>query len=579
MAWLWNLLNDRESLASAILVLALTIVLGLAIGNVRLGRVRFGVAGVLFSGLLLGHFGLGLEHAVSDFAREFGLVLFIYAVGMAVGPGFFNLFRAYGLRTNVFAVATILLGVAVAGAAVRLGGTAPPIAVGVLAGATTNTPSLAAATQTLREQPPELEAARAAVAQIGVDATNMTAAEVANELGKLPGLGYAVSYPSGVFGIILAFLILRWLFGIDPVEDARRLEHDVAPPAASLERRAVRLTRSELSGKTVDELTALAGVKAVVSRIRREGSVSTALGATRVATGDVLSVVGPADQLERFLAFVGEPVEAAEFADSGQVVARWIVISRRNLVGRTVERSEIAERFHVRLTRVRRGDIEILSFADFRLAFGDELMAVGAEAGIAALADEAGDVRKEVDEPHLLPMFFGIALGVVIGSIPLAVPGLAAPVKIGLAGGPLLIALAFSHFRRIGRLVFYLPRPANTALKELGIAVFLAAVGLKSGGRFLATLTQGDGIWWLAWGLAITLVPLLIVGIAAIAWFRAPYTAVVGVLAGGMTDPPALAFANSLTKSEMATPAYATVYPTAMILRVVSAQVFLAVGG
>jgi putative transport protein len=579
MAWLWSLLTDRQSLAGAILVLALAIVLGLAIGNVRLGNIRFGVAGVLFSGLILGHFGLGLEHAVSDFAREFGLVLFIYAVGMAVGPGFFNLFRAYGLRTNGYAVAAILLGAATAWLSVSVGGTAPSIAVGVLAGATTNTPSLAAATQTLREQPPDLEEARAAVAQIGVDAANMSAAEIERELGKLPGLGYAVAYPSGVIGIILSFLILRRLFGIDPVKDSLLLEQIVSPKAPPLERRAVRLTRADLAGKTIDELTALAAVKVVVSRIRRDGAVSTALGETRVAEGDLLSVVGAAADVERFGRFAGEPVDLDEFAESGDMVARWIVISRRNLVGRTVADSGIPERFHVRLTRVRRGDTEILSFADFRLAFGDELMAVGGVAGVALLAEEAGDVRKEVEEPHLLPMFFGIALGVIVGSIPLAIPGLAAPVKIGLAGGPLLIALAFSHFRRVGRLVFYLPRPANTALKELGIAVFLAAVGLKSGGRFVATLTQGDGVWWLAWGAAITLVPLLVVGIAAIALFRAPYTAVVGLLAGAMTDPPALAFANSLTKSEMAAPAYATVYPTAMILRVVGAQVFLAAAG
>jgi putative transport protein len=293
--------------------------------------------------------------------------------------------------------------------------------------------------------------------------------------------------------------------------------------------------------------------------------------------------------LETLCRHAGDLADVAEFDDSPDVVARWIVVSKRNLVGRTIEAARIMERFGVRLTRVRRGDTELLSFADLRLAFGDNLFAVGSPEGVAALADDAGDVAREVEEPHLLPMFVGIVVGVVVGSAPLAIPGLSAPLKIGLAGGPLLVALALSHVRRVGRLVFYLPKPANTALKELGIALFLAVVGIKSGGRFVETLTQGDGVWWLAWGIVVTLVPLLIVGVVAIAWFRAPYTAVVGVLAGSMTDPPALAFANSLTQSESASLTltqsesasltYATVYPTAMILRVVGAQVFLLVSG
>jgi putative transport protein len=353
----------------------------------------------------------------------------------------------------------------------------------------------------------------------------------------------------------------------------------VIPPQPPLEHRTVRVTRPELQAASAEELTAQAGTTAVVSRIRRDGRVQIALGTTPIATGDVLLVVGTPSELERFTRFVGETADGVDWNDSQDIVARWIIISRRNLVGRTIDAAQISQRFQVRLTRVRRGETELLPAADLRLAVGDELFSVGGDEAIAALAHEAGDVAREVEEPHLLPMFFGIGLGVVLGSIPLIVPGLAAPLKIGLAGGPLLVALVLSHVRRIGRLVFYLPRPANTALKELGIAVFLAVVGLKSGSRFVETLTQGDGVCWLAWGVGITLVPLLVVGITMIALFRMPYTAVVGVLAGSMTDPPALAFANSLTKSEGASLAYATVYPTTMILRVVGAQVFLIVSG
>lgn len=579
MTWLVKLLTDENSIATSILVLAATIVLGIAIGEVRIRGIKFGVAGVLFSGLLLGHFGLKLQHDAADFAREFGLVLFIYAVGMAVGPGFFNLFRAFGLKTNAIAVVVVVLGMIMAGISVRVGGVAPPIAVGVLAGATTNTPSLAAATQTLKDRPPDDAAARASLRQIGVDAADWEPEALRNEVEKLPGLGYAVSYPAGVVGIILSFVILRWLFGVDPVEDARRMEREVIPPQPPLERWSIRVTRAELASKSTDQVLALSDTNTVISRIRRGESVQIALGATPIAVGDVLLVVGTAAELERFSRFAGEAADIAEWGTSHEIVARWVVVSQRNLVGRKVEDAQLSQRLQVRLTRIRRGETELLPTDKLRLAFGDELFVVGGEEEIAAVAHEAGDVAREVEEPHLLPMFFGIGLGVIVGSIPFVIPGLAAPLKIGLAGGPLLIALVLSHVRRLGRLVFYLPRPANTALKELGIAVFLAVVGLKSGGRFMETLTQGDGVWWLAWGIGITLVPMLVVGIVMIAGFRTSYTATVGILAGSMTDPPALAFANSLTKSEGSSLAYATVYPTAMILRVVGAQVFLIASG
>jgi len=579
MNWLVKLLTDEHSIATSILVLAATIVLGIAIGEVRIRGIKFGIAGVLFSGLLLGHFGLKLQHDAADFAREFGLVLFIYAVGMAVGPGFFNLFRAFGLRTNAIAVAVVILGIVMAGSSVCVGRVAPPIAVGVLAGATTNTPSLAAATQMLKDRLPEDAAARASLQQIGVDATDWNSEALRNEVEKLPGLGYAVSYPAGVVGIILSFVILRRLFGVDPVEDARRMERDVIPLQPPLERWSIRVTRSELDSKPTDQVLTLSGTNAVVSRIRRGENVQIALGATPIAVGDVLLVVGTAAELERFCRFAGEAADVVDWETSHDIVARWIVVSRRYLVGRTIDNAQLAQRFQVRLTRIRRGETELLSTGKLRLAFGDRLFVVGGADEIIAFAQEAGDVAREVEEPHLLPMFFGIGLGVIVGSIPFVIPGLVAPLKIGLAGGPLLIALVLSHVRRLGRLVFYLPQSANTALKDLGIAVFLAVVGLKSGGRFIETLTQGDGVWWLVWGIGITLVPMLVVGIVMIAGFRTSYTAAVGILAGSMTDPPALAFANSLTKSEGSSLAFATVYPAAMILRVVGAQVFLIVYG
>jgi putative transport protein len=577
MAWLRELLTDEHSVATSILGLALTIGLGYVIGGIRIGSIRFGVAGVLFAGLLIGHFGFHLQPETAEFAREFGLVLFIYTVGMAVGPGFFNLFRAYGLRTNISAVTTVLLGTLLAWLSVVVAGVSPAISVGILAGATTNTPSLAAATQMLDDQPLEPAAVEMALRQIGVDGATLGPKAAKDEVEKLPGLGYAVTYPAGVVGIIASFLILRRLFGIDPVADARRMESEVLPPKAALVRRAARMLKAELVGKSLDQLVRDSGTSVVVSRVHRDNQTLVGLGTTVVARQDVLSIVGTSADVDKFTSHVGEPTDLAEFADSAEIVARWIVISRGDLVGRTIDGARMLERFHVRLTRVRRGETELLSFADLRLAFGDQLFAVGHADDVAALAAEAGDVAREVEEPHLLPMIVGIAIGVVLGSMPIVIPGLAAPLKIGLAGGPLIVALVLAHVRRVGRLVFYLPRPANTVLKELGIAMFLAVVGIKSGGRFVDTLTQGDGVWWLLWGIAVTLVPVLVVGTVSIGLFRAPYTAVIGVLAGSMTDPPALAFANSMTKSESASLTYATVYPTAMILRVICSQVFLIV--
>lgn len=575
MDWFVKLFTDEAAMATCLLVLALTIAGGLALGQVRFRGIRLGVAGVLFSGLLLGHFGLAIEHHALDFAREFGLVLFVYAVGLAVGPGFFNTFRRYGLKTNLLAVAIVLTGTFLAVVVSWVGGVSPAIAAGILSGGTTNTPSLAAATQTLRDQPLDPTAAAKALRQAGIAPEGMTPAQLAEETTKLPGLGYAVSYPFGVVGIILAMLILQRLFRVDPVTDAQAMERRLNVQPAPLERRAVRLTNAGLAGISTESLAEQAGTTATISRVWRNGKVLVALPDLPLAVDDVLLVVGTTPDLDRLRAYAGEAADASVFQAGQEITARWVVVSGKHFVGKSLEELQLEDHYQVRLTRVRRGETELPPLADLELAIGDSLYVVGPPEGIARLARKAGDRPKALEEPHLLPVFVGIALGVVLGSIPFAVPGLSAPLKIGLAGGPLLVALLLSRLQRVGPLVFYLPRSANLTLKDVGIAIFLAAVGLKSGSRFVATLTQGDGVWWMLWGAVITLVPLLLVGAVAYWGFGARFSAMVGVLAGSMTDPPALAFANDLTKSEIPGIAYATVYPAAMILRVVCAQVFL----
>jgi putative transport protein len=451
-------------------------------------------------------------------------------------------------------------------------------------GATTNTPSLAAAGQALRDYPPDVEEARTALAQVVPDHPLVSAngplseserEQLFAEVTKLPTMAYAVSYPGGVFGIIAAILLLRWLFRVDPVAEATVLEEQhrlETPPLANLH---VRVTNANLWGLSIADIPALDSLGIVISRIMRGSEESVTTSDVRLCSDDVLMAVGEPNKLQQLVRIVGERVEVDVSAIHSEIRVQWITVSRKEIAESTVAELALSQRFAVQLTRIRRSGIELPPMRNVRLHLGDEIRVVGLPESIAKVAAKMGDSPKQLGEPDLLPIFVGIIVGVLLGSIPFAVPGVPAGIKLGLAGGPLLVAILLSRIQRIGPIVWYLPRAANLTLKDVGIALFLASVGLTSGNLFADAFTQGSGLLWLAAGAAITLVPLLLIGILARLITKEHYATIIGMIAGSLTDPPALAFANSLTKSEIPSVAYATVYPLTMILRILAAQLMM----
>ena len=542
----------------AILVFSVLAATGLALGAIRVRGIGLGVAGVMFAGLVLGHYGVRLEDRILEFAREFGLVLFVFTIGMQVGPGFLASLRRQGLALNLLALAVVALGTAIAAALHFAAGVPVTALVGLLAGATTNTPSLAAGTQTLLEVT-RGDSALAASARVD------------------PGLGYAVAYPFGVLGVIVAMLSIRALFRIRLEEERGELERSMEIAAPRLSRRNLEVTNSNLAGLPLERLPLLAQSGIAVSRIYRDGALQVPRPDTPLATGDVLLAVGPAQALEDLRVVVGRESELDLSALPGPLTSRRLIVTRTAATGRTLAALDPARRFGVQITRIGRAEIELPGHPGLALQYGDTVLAVGEPSDIQRLAAELGDSPRDLNYPHLVPMFLGIALGVLLGVWPISLPGTPVPVRLGLAGGPLLTALVLSRIGRLGPLVWYMPTSANYMLREVGLVLFLGAVGLRAGGRFVETVVQGPGLAWVAWAALITLLPLLAVGVVARAGLRLNFVTLCGVLAGSMTDPPALSFASALSRSEAPALAYATVYPLAIILRVVASQLLVLV--
>jgi putative transport protein len=541
--------------APAALVLALVAGLGLALGSVKVRGVGLSTAGVLFVGLLLGHLGVAVEPEVLEFVRDFGLILFVTSIGLQVGPGFVASLRRSGLTLNLLAAAVVLSGVGLAAAAHLVLGIELPAVVGILSGATTNTPSLAAAQQALQE------VARDAAA--------------AAQAATIPPLGYAVAYPFGVAGVILAMLALKLAFRVStPVEEKllQRSLRSVAPP---LHRANLEVTNPNLDGLLLEKLPFTDRPGLVVSRVHHDGALLVPGPETRLAVGDVLLAVGRRKDLDDLRLLVGKESDLDLTSLPTPITSKRLIVTRKEVVGRTLGELGFAARFGVRITRVSRAELEMGAFPGFELRTGDALLAVGAPEDIRKAAAEVGDSPRDLNYPHLVPVFLTIALGVAVGLFPIHLHGMPAPVKLGLAGGPLLVAILLSRVGRVGPLVFWLPISANFMLREIGIALFLAAVGLRSGAGFVETLVNGPGLTWMAIGAVITLVPILLVGAIARAVFRVNFLTLTGVIAGSMTDPPALAFANGLAGSDAPTLGYVAVYPLTMILRIVSVEVLV----
>jgi putative transport protein len=553
MDWVFQVIST-PSVAQATIILGLVVGLGLALGSIRIYNIGLGIAGVLFSGLLAGHIlhhqNIELSHEMLEFAREFGLILFVYTIGVQVGPGFFASLRKQGLPLNLMAAAIVLVGAAVA-IGIKYAFHIPvPVVVGLFSGATTNTPSLAAAQQALKDVP------GTAVADL-----------------VLPGMGYAVAYPFGIIGIILTMVLVRWLFKIDPSRETQALAQMLDKDRPRLGNLNLEVRNAHLDGIMVGSIPTLAESGAVVSRVMSNGTARVAARETRIHVGDVLHAVGPQPALEQLKLIVGAESKVDVKQLPSKITTRRILVTHPGALGKTTAELELDQRFGVMVTRVNRAEVD-LPPVRAPLQFGDTVVVVGEEQSIAQVAAELGDSLKRLNHPQIIPIFIGIALGVLVGSWPLSI-GLPAPVRLGLAGGPLIVAILLSRLGNVGPVIWYMPSSANFMLRELGIVLFLACVGIRSGAGFWTTLTSGQGFLWMGLAAVITLLPLLLVALAARAFYKMNYLTLCGLLAGSMTDPPALAFAGHMTGSDAPSISYATVYPLVMLLRVLAVQIMV----
>ncbi len=550
MNWLSPLISSSP-VAHAIAMLSLVCVAGMALGSLKVRGVGLGTAGVLFAGIIAGHFIRPVDPHTLEFVKEFGLVLFVFTIGLQLGPGFFASLRRQGVRLNLIAAAVVLSGTVLAVALGQFLQMDSAAVLGVLSGATTNTPSLGAVQQTLATVPA------------------MTEGRLA-----LPALAYAVSYPGAIAGVIGTLLVLKAVFRIDPQREAA-LADEQRSRVEPLENCTLIVENPNLAGVAIDDIPARLETGVTVSRHRRAGEteVHVALGSTALQCGDALVAVGTRAALERFRCVVGRRSDEDLRRAPGGVTYRRVVVTHKDVIGKTLGELALDTRHGAVVSRVTRADIELAATDDLRLQFGDMVQVIGDGASLEKTAKLLGNSVKELNETHFIPLFIGILLGVVVGTMPIAFPGLPQPVRLGLAGGPLMVALVLGRFGRIGKLPCHMPVSANLAFREFGIALFFAAVGLAAGPKFFASVFSSDGLLWLGAGLCVTVLPLMLMGVFARGVLRTNYTVLSGLLAGSLTDPPALAFATSITRSDAPTLAYATVYPMTTLLRILCAQV------
>lgn len=544
---------EGHPVAEAILALALVAALGLALGGVKVRGLNLGIAGVLFSGIFLGHFGLKADPEILDFVREFGLILFVYTIGIQVGPGFFASLRRAGLPLNLLAAGTVIGGAAVTVLLAKAFGLDMAAAAGLFAGATTNTPALGAVQEAIK----------------GLD--GVTVEQLAT-----PALAYAVAYPFGIFGIILTMIAIRAIFRIETKKERDAFLAEQRQGVEPLERMNIEVTNPNFDGVPIRGIPGLEHLDVTVTRIRRRESeeASAAFLETELHLGDTVLAVGHGDDLENVRKILG--VESANdlMQAPGLAHMRGVVVTNKKVLGKMLRDVGLTA-FNVSVSRITRADIELPANPSLRLQFGDLLTLVGREEDLSRAAPVVGNSVKELNHTNFVPVFLGIALGVLVGLIPFQIGDMPAPLKLGLAGGPLIVAILLSRLGRIGQIVWHMPPNANIALRELGITLFLAAVGLKAGGHFLEILLQGSGWWWMGCGMVITLVPLMVAGVVARLWMKMNFMNICGLLSGSMTDPPALAFACTLGGSDAPTVSYATVYPLTMLLRILCAQLLV----
>ena len=538
----------KPSVGQQVLAISLTAAIGIMVGKIKVKGVSLGGAGALFVGILLGHIGMRIEPSVLHFMQEFGLILFVYTIGMQVGPGFIDSLKRHGLVLNILSVSIVLLGVL---ATVLIYFTTSmhdnvPVLIGMLCGAVTNTPSLGAA--------------NSALTAAGVDAS-------------LTGVGYAVAYPFGVIGIILVMILVRVFFKQKPDVAAAEYQKEIAEQSKEIVSCTLKVENANLVGCKIKDIPGLTSTGAVVTRHARDQVVNMPKGDLTLELGDLVHVVGMPEAIEGLQKIIGEKQATPITLQKSNLAVKTILVTNKKILGKSIQQLALNDRFGVTVSRVTRGGFKFTGRLDIRVKFADKLLVVGTPEAIAAAAKELGDSLTALDHPEILPAFLGIFLGVIVGSIPVAIPGMPTPLKLGLAGGPLIVAIILSRKRKMGPLNFFMANSANLMLRELGITIFLSCVGLNAGIKFFDVLLNGDGFYYMALSAIITFFPLMIVAIVGKAVFKVNYLSLCGVLAGATTDPPALAFANGLSNSEATNIGYASVYPLTMLLRILSGQV------
>ena len=542
-----------SDIALTVSILALVAVVGLFIGNVKFRGVGLGIGGVLFGGIIVGHFvsqaGMTLSSDMLHVIQEFGLILFVYTIGIQVGPAFFASLSVSRIRLNHLAVLIVIIGGLVTAILHKLFDIPLPVVLGIFSGAVTNTPALGAGQQILRD----LGTPMAMVDQMG--------------------MSYAMAYPFGICGILFTMWMLRVIFRVNVETEAQQHESTRTNGGALIRTINIRVENPNLHNLAIKDVPILNGDKVICSRLKREETLKVPSPETVIQLGDLLHLVGQPADLHNAQLVIGQEVDTSLSTKGTDLRVERVVVTNENVLGKRIRDLHFKERYDVVISRLNRAGVELVASSDISLQFGDILNLVGRPSAIDAVANVLGNAQQKLQQVQMLPVFIGIGLGVLLGSIPVFVPGFPAALKLGLAGGPLIMALILGRIGSIGKLYWFMPPSANLALRELGIVLFLSVVGLKSGGDFIHTLVDGEGLSWIGYGALITAVPLITVGILARMLAKMNYLTMCGMLAGSMTDPPALAFANNLhPTSGAAALSYATVYPLVMFLRIITPQ-------
>lgn len=554
MNWLQDLLTNPNSIAHIVALYAFVIAAGVLLGKIKFFGISLGVTFVLFVGILAGHFGFTGNPAILSFVQDFGLILFVFCIGLQVGPSFFSSFKRGGITLNLLAVGIVFLNIAVALILyfALQGRVDIPMMVGILCGAVTNTPGLGAANEALQQlhyQGPEI------------------------------AMGYACAYPLGVMGIILSMIIIRYICRVDVKQDSDEIQkEEEANPHMKPYTISLKVQNEALSGKTLSQVQNFLARDFVCTRIIQDGHMITPNANTVLRLGDRMFLVCAEDDSEAIMAFIGPKIEQDWDATNQQdkpMVSRRILVTQPNINGKTLGELHFSSMYGVNVTRVNRSGMDLFAARQLRLQVGDRVMVVGPQDAIERVANLLGNQLRRLDHPNIVTIFVGILCGILFGSLPIAIPGMPTPVKLGLAGGPLIISILIGRFGHKVKLVTYTTMSANLMLREVGLVLFLASVGIKAGENFVQMVVEGDGILYVGLGFLITFIPLIITGIIARWHHRVNYFTLMGLIAGSNTDPPALAYANQIAGNDAPAVGYSTVYPLTMFLRILTAQLLV----